>query len=70
MKKLTFEVEITFTDNIKDFEIKEVTKNLHDTIYDGVMKGWGLAPEENEAVTKSIKVRETLTGVEEESIIF
>jgi hypothetical protein len=70
MKTLTFEVTIEFTENIKDGELQEVTKNLHDTINDGVMKGWGLAPEENEACTKSIKVRETLSGLEIESSIF
>lgn len=70
MKKLTFEVEITFTESIKDFELHEVTKNLTDCLYDGVTRNWGLAPEESEAVTKSIKVKETLSGLEEEVTIF
>ena len=63
MKKLTFEVTVEFTENIKDFEIEEVTKNLTDCIYDGVTRNWGLAPEESEGVTKSIKVKETLSGI-------
>jgi UDP-galactopyranose mutase len=70
MKKLTFEVTIEFTENIKDGEIREVTQNLTDAIYDCVERGWGLAPEENEAITKSIKVRETISGIEAELSIF
>ena len=66
MKKLKFEVELTFTKNIKDGEIREVTQNLTNAIYDCVERGWGLAPEENEACTKSIKVRETISGIEAE----
>lgn len=70
MKTLTFEVSVTFTENIKDGEIEEVTKNLNDCIYDGITRNWGLAPEESEAVTKSFKVRETLSGFELGETIF
>jgi|WetSurMetagenome_2_1015567.scaffolds.fasta_scaffold513401_3 hypothetical protein len=70
MKTHTFEVSVTFSERIKDGEIREVTKNVHDSIYDSVMKGFGLSPEESEAITKSIKVRETLSGIEVESTIF
>jgi len=70
MKTLTFEVSVTFTENIKDGELQEVTKNLTDAIYDSVNRGWGLAPEENQAITKTIKVKETLSGIEHTVEIF
>jgi len=70
MKTLTFEVSVTFSESIKDHEIGEVTKNLSDCLYDGITKNWGLAPEESEAVTRSFKVKETLTGLEEGEEIF
>jgi hypothetical protein len=70
MKKLTFEIEVTFTESIKDSELEEVTKNLSDCLYDGITKNWGLAPEESEAVTRSFKVKETLSGFEVGEEIF
>ena len=70
MKKLTFEIEVTFTESIKNSELEEVTKNLNDCLYDGITKNWGLAPEESEAVTKSFKVKETLSGFEVGETIF
>jgi hypothetical protein len=70
MKTLTFEVSITFTDRIKDGELQEITKNLSDAIYDSVERGHGLAPEESEACTKTIVVKETLSGIEHTVTIF
>jgi hypothetical protein len=70
MKKLTFEIEVTFTESIKDSELEEVTKNLSDCLYDGITKNWGLALEESEAVTRSFKVKETLSGFEVGEEIF
>jgi hypothetical protein len=70
MKTLTFEVTIEFTESIKDSELEEVTKNLTDAIYDSVERGHGISPEESEAVTKIIKVKETLSGIEHTVTIF
>jgi hypothetical protein len=70
MKTLTFEVSITFTGRIKDFELQEVTNNLADAIHLAIDRGHGVSPEESEAVTKSIKVKETLSGCEKSITIF
>jgi hypothetical protein len=70
MKKLTFEVTVVFSSNIKDFELQEVTKNLTEGIERHIMQGYGIAPDESEACTKSFKVKETLSGIEHEVVIF
>jgi len=70
MRKLTFEVTVEFSNNIKDFELEEVTKNLRNALMESVNNGFGLSPEESEAITKSIKVKETLSGFEATSTIF
>jgi hypothetical protein len=70
MKTLTFEVSITFTDEIKDFELQEVTNSLANAIHLDIDRGYGISPEKSEAVTKSIKVKETLSGCEKSVTIF
>jgi len=62
MKTLTFKVSLTFTEDIKESELLEVTKNLSDGIYNHWQNGNGFAPEESAAYTKSIIVKETHSG--------
>jgi hypothetical protein len=70
MRKLTFEVSVEFTDNIKDFELEEVIKNLSDGIFDLINRGEGLSPQESIACTKSFRVKETLSGISHKVDIF
>jgi hypothetical protein len=70
MRTLTFEVTVEFSSNIKDFELEEVTKNVRNSLMESVNNGYGLSPEESEAITKSIKVKETLSGFQAISTIF
>jgi hypothetical protein len=69
MRTLTFEVTVTFTEDIKENELQEVTKNVRNSLMESVNGGYGLSPEDSEAVTKEIKVKETLSGIEYKSAI-
>lgn len=57
MKKHTFIVEVEFEDNINlDFEIAEIGINILNCLVNECDSGNGLAPDNSETFTKSIKV--------------
>lgn len=64
MKKISFNVEITFSDSIySDDEYNEITQNVMDALIYQVNSGQGLSPEESEAFTEKISVKLNINGV-------
>lgn len=63
MKKISFNVELTFSDSIySDDEYNEITKNIIDGLSRQVDSGQGLSPEESEAFTEEISVKPNINS--------
>lgn len=61
MKKHTFIVEVEFEDNINsDSEIAEIGINILNCLVNECDSGNGLAPDNSETSTRSIKVRNNI----------
>lgn len=57
MKKIAFLVTLEFTDKIcDDNELQEVAENVARAIKNETNSGIGIAPENSEAITKSVEV--------------
>lgn len=64
MKKISFNVELTFSDSIySDKEYNEITQKLMDALIREVNSGQGLSPEESDAFTEEISVKPNINSL-------
>lgn len=64
MKKISFNVELTFSDSIySDDEYNEITQNVMDALIYQVNSGQGLSPEESEGFTEKISVKPNINSL-------
>jgi len=56
MKKVKFTVTLTFSENVKESDISEMSRKIADSLRHECDSGNGLAPELSEAFTEKIEV--------------
>ena len=70
MKTISLTVDLTFSEDISDDQIKEVAENVLNSLVSTCNEAW-LAPTKGDAYTESITVSEQFTRIElSEDIVF